>query len=228
MKQHDKTRAARNHVDGKRLAIAVFAAVAIFPALAHEHHEGGTRELGAHEHGVGRLGIAVEGERIAIELEAPGADIVGFEHAAERPEDRAALERAIAILEKPLDLFLLPEEAKCTVTEASAKLTGEEEHDHDAHAGQDHDDKEHGNKEHEKKGHEDHAHAHDHEAGHSEFRAAYVLTCANPAAITQIDFAYFKTFPNARELDIELISQKGAKGFEVERDTPVLDLKGQL
>ncbi|MFC0219858.1 DUF2796 domain-containing protein [Pseudochelatococcus lubricantis] len=198
----------------KRLAIALLATVAVSPALAQEH-----RELGAHEHGVGRLEIAVEGSRIAIGLEAPGADIVGFEHAASSAGDRAALDQAIAVLEKPLELFVLPGGAQCVVTEAAARLVDEEEHEHEAH-----DDKAHEDKPHEGEKHADHGH----EAQHTEFRANYVLTCASPAALTGIEFAYFKLFPNARELEIRLISEKGAKSFEVGRDAPVLDLKGQL
>ena len=67
---------------------AVFAlagALAATAAVAEER-----RELGAHEHGHSTLTIAVEGTRVAMELSAPGADIVGFEHAAETDEQKAA------------------------------------------------------------------------------------------------------------------------------------------
>jgi hypothetical protein len=67
-----------------------------------------TRQMEAHEHGVGQLNIAIEGTRIAIELEAPGADIVGFEYKAKSSEDRAKIDAAIAVLAQPLDLFVLP------------------------------------------------------------------------------------------------------------------------
>lgn len=190
----------------KQFAISLAFLAAAATASAEE-----TRQLGAHEHGVGRLDIAFEANRIAITLEAPGADIVGFEHEAESDADRAAVDRAIAALEKPLDLLLLPEAAGCAVSEAHAALSGD-----------DHDDE---------KPHDDHAagdaHAHG-EGEHSEFHAEYVLTCADPAAVTQIDFAYFKTFENARELEVQLVSDKGAKAFEVTREAPVLDLKGQI
>ena len=36
----------------------------------------------AHEHGVVQLSIAIEGNEVEIELVVPGADAVGFEHAA--------------------------------------------------------------------------------------------------------------------------------------------------
>ena len=47
-------------------------------AVAEEKH----RQLGAHEHGHGNFNIAIEGKSVSMELEAPGADIVGFEHKA--------------------------------------------------------------------------------------------------------------------------------------------------
>lgn len=177
-----------------------------------------TRQLDAHEHGVGQLDIAFDGSDIAISLHAPGADIVGFEHPAETAEDRAAIDAAMATLARPLELFVFPDAAECTVMQASAELESERgenhaEHDHDHEHGHDH---------------EDHAHEHSDEATHSEFHAEYQLNCVNPDAITQVNFAYFEIFENARELEIQMVGNAGAQGFEVERGAPILDLKGLL
>ena len=189
------------------------------PAFADE-----TRQLDAHVHGVGNLNIAIDGNLVAMELHAPGADIVGFEYAARSSEDRAAIETAIATLARPLDLFVLPEAAECTVTEASAELESEHadgaHHDHAEHAeGEEHDDHE----------HEEHAEEHHaDETGHAEFHAEYLLTCADPGAISGIAFAYFETFENARELEVQVVTASGAQAFKVERDTPALDLGGMF
>ena len=177
------------------------------PALAE-----GARELDAHEHGVGALNIAVDGDTIAMEFHAPGADIVGFEYEATNSEDRAAIDAAVAILAKPLELFVLPAAAECSVTKASAGLESEDDHD-EGEKHDDHDD------------HEDHAEA---DAGHTEFHAEYLLTCGNTNALTGIDFAYFSTFENALELEVQIISAAGAKAFEIERDMPTLDLLGMF
>ena len=202
-----------------------------------------SRELDAHQHGHGTLNIAFEGSSVVMELEAPGADIVGFEYPAESAEDRALIDAAIADLAKPLELFVLPSAAGCTVTAAAASLVGEDDHDeHGDHDGDHDDDHAKHDDEHEddhadadaKK--DDHDHSDDHsdhageEAGesHTEFHAEYALTCADPSAINAITFAYFKRFPNAAELDIQMISDKGAKGFEVESDDPQLDLSGAI
>ncbi len=195
-----------------------------------------TRQLDAHEHGVGALNIAIDGQVIGMELSTPGADVVGFEYAAKTAEDRAAIETAVATLARPLDLFVLPEAAQCTVTQASAGLHSDDHEDH-AHAD-----------EHEGHGHEDHADAaeHDHDdhhdehadahsdghqeddASHSEFHAEYTFNCAKPDAITRIDFAYFEKFENARELEVQIVASSGARAFEVERDAPSLDLRGMF
>lgn len=181
------------------------------------------RQLDSHEHGVGTLNIAFEGGQVAIELEAPGADIVGFEHSPESAEDRAKVDAAIAVLAKPLTLFALPAAAGCSVVAAKASLVGEDteeaHHDDDHGHGHDHSD-DHAAEE----AHDDHAD----EAVHSEFRAEYVLSCDDIQEIDRIDFGYFTQFPNALELEIQMISDKGSKGFEVERDAPSLFLAGAI
>jgi len=75
-----------------------------------------TRELDSHEHGVGELNIALDGTTIAMEFHAPGADIVGFEYEATSDEDLAKIAAAIEVLERPLDLFVVPAAAGCEVT----------------------------------------------------------------------------------------------------------------
>jgi len=147
------------------IALVAFTAS---PVLAE-----GTRQLDAHEHGVGQLDIALDGAQVAIELHAPGADIVGFEYAAQSTEDRAAVDAALATLSSPLDLFVLPAAAQCSVVEASAELESEDAHDEhgdhddhkDDHAGHDdHDDHKHD--EHKEDAHKDHDH--DDHAKHDE------------------------------------------------------------
>ncbi len=78
------------------------------------------RELGAHEHGKGTLNIALEGSRLTMELEAPGVDIVGFEHKAKSAKDKAVVANAKKQLAKPLALFKLPAAAGCVVKQAKA------------------------------------------------------------------------------------------------------------
>ena len=86
------------------------AALGAAPAFAEEH-----RELGPHVHGHGTLNIAIEGSRVTMELEVPGMDIVGFEHAAKGNEQLAAVDKASKVLAGPLELFRMPAGAGCSV-----------------------------------------------------------------------------------------------------------------
>lgn len=201
-----------------------------------------TRQLDAHEHGVAALNIAIEAQTVAMALIAPGADIVGFEYTAESDEDRATVTSAIETLSAPLELFALPEAAGCTVLEARATLAGAGEQDehgdahHDEHAEHDEHDDEHHDEQAEHDEHDDEHHDEQDEHGdahhdehaednHNEFHGDYTLTCDNPDALNSITFAYFDAFPNAQEVDVQIITASGAVAFEVVRDSPELTLE---
>jgi hypothetical protein len=196
----------------KILPFLLATTITAAPVFAEEN-----RQLDAHEHGVGQLNIAFDGQQIAMELHAPGADIVGFEYAAETVQDRAAVDAAVATLAGPLDLFVLPDAAGCSVVQAAAGLESEEE-------GEEHADEKSAHDDHAEDGHDDH----EKESGHTEFHAEYLLTCADPSAVNEITFTYFDSFPNALEVEVQIITNAGATSFEVERDAPILDLRGMF
>ena len=200
-------------------------ALSATPSLAEE-----TTQLDAHEHGVGQLNIAFDENKVAMELHAPGADIVGFEYGAKSDVDLAAIDAALQTLSDPLGLFLLPEAASCIVITAHAKLESEDS-DHDDHDEEGHDDHdEEGHDDHDEEGHDDHDEEghddHDEAPSHTEFHAEYLLECANLTEMSAITFSYFEIFPNALELEVQVISDKGATAFEIERDVAKLDLRG--
>lgn len=185
--------------------------------------------MGAHEHGHGNLNIAMEGDIVGLELRVPGADIVGFEHEANSAEDKAALKEATQKLVAPLSLFKPPAAAGCKVTSAKADFVQEEHHEH--HEGEKEEDhKEHAEhgEDHDDDHHEEHAKSEEAEAEHAEFHAEYQLTCSAPEKLTTIDFAYFKTFKNTEELEVNIVTAKGQSQYEVTRDKPTLDLGGVI
>ncbi|TMV10021.1 DUF2796 domain-containing protein [Ruegeria sediminis] len=188
-------------------------AMSVFPAALSAEQ---TRSVDAHVHGAGTVGIAFSGSDFSLSLEAPGADIVGFEHAAVTAEDRDLVQAAISDLAKPLTLFVVSDEAGCTVKSANVSVAmsqigeHETEGDHSGEATEEHDHSE---------------HAEDHAAVHSEFHAEYVMTCQNIDAIDGIRFDYFERFPNAQELDVQVVSPKGARAYEIGRSDVELDLR---
>ncbi|MEM7642071.1 MAG: DUF2796 domain-containing protein [Pseudomonadota bacterium] len=100
-----------------RPSLAVLFALVLSQPLA-----AGTRDLQAHQHGHVTLRLAVDGTSVEMILEAPGADIVGFEHAAETDAQKAAVEGAKADLADPMAIFVLPEAAGCTGEAAEVDL----------------------------------------------------------------------------------------------------------
>ena len=202
-----------------KFAIPMLIATALLaaPVFAQEH-----RELGPHEHGHGTLDIAVEGSKVSMSLEVPGMDIVGFEHAAESAEQKAAVDKGTATLSAPLTLFKIPASAGCKVTDAKVAIEAEHEHEEGE---EDHDSKE--GADHAKDGH-DTKHDHGEHAGHNQFHATYALECAKPAEITSIAFDYFKSFAGAQELTVNVVTAKAQNKYEVTRDKPTLDLGGMM
>ena len=174
------------------------------------------REAGAHEHGRGTLNIAVEGSRLRMELEAPGADIVGFEHKAKTQKQKAAVAAANKQLAAPQALFVLPAAAGCALKDAKVAFEAE---DHGHGHGAKHDPKE-GTKGGAKEGHADDE--------HSVFRVEYTFDCKAPASLTTIGFGYFKAFAGAQKLDVTVVTPKQQNKFEVNRARPRVDLGGMM
>ncbi|AWY41432.1 DUF2796 domain-containing protein [Pseudomonas putida] len=180
------------------LPFALLPLAAAYAADEHDHdHEHGS--LGAHEHGVGRLNAALDGQSLELELESPAMNLVGFEHAATSEADKAKVVAARTELENPLALFNLPKAAGCVVSdqELNSPLFGDkpdadDDHDHDEDA----------------KG----EHHHD----HSEIHAHYHFTCATPDALKTLDLAnIFNTFPATQKIQVQLIGPNGQQGVEV-------------
>ena len=184
----------------RRLLLALpFALLPLAVAHAgdeHDHdHEHGS--LGAHEHGVGRLNAALDGQTLELELESPAMNLVGFEHAATTEADKAKVAAVRAQLEKPLELFNLPKAAGCVIAklELESPLFGDkpdadDDHDHDAKD----------------------EHHHD----HSEIHAHYRFTCSSSGALKTLDLAnIFNTFPATQKIQVQLISPSGQQGVEV-------------
>lgn len=186
------------------------------------------RQLGPHDHGHGTLNIAIEGNSVEMELEVPGADIVGFEHEATTPEQKAQIETAETKLKDALKQFVLPSAASCKVTKANVGIEAEAEHEHEHNHDKGKD--AHEDHAHDADGHKDEHEDHDHEGGghHNEFKVTYALECADTDQIGAIHFAYFKSFPNARALSVTVVSEKRQGSYEVTAASPDLDLSGSM
>jgi hypothetical protein len=181
-------------------ALASLVILCAVPAVAEEH-----RQLGPHVHGQGTLDIAIEGKKIAMELVAPGMDIVGFEHVATTDAQKAAVEKAKAKLTDVLSVFKLPAAANCKVDTANVE-SRKETHQ----PGEKDDDDKPG------------------EPEHSEFHATYALTCEAPESVTGMETAYFSDFAGGQLLNVNVTSPKGQTQAQMNRAKPTLDLAGLM
>jgi hypothetical protein len=180
------------------------------PAMAEEQH----REQGAHVHGIGQLNVVQDGSVLLIELISPAANIVGFEHAAETPEQQTALANATHTLEHGGELFLLPSEGECKLVSADIEnsmgsMHGEShEHEEESHGDQ-----------------EQHAEeeADEHQEGHSDFEAHYKFSCSRPEALDHMTVKLFQRFPNTEKLNVQLITNRRQGAAVLTADNPRLD-----
>ncbi|MFJ4386602.1 DUF2796 domain-containing protein [Pseudomonas sp. NPDC089408] len=180
----------------RRLLLALpFALLPLAVAHAHDDHDHdhahGT--LGAHEHGVAKLNVVLDGNTLELEMDSPAMNLVGFEHAASSEADKAKVAAVRQQLEQPLKLFGLASAAGCKEDQQALEspLFGDA-----AKADDDGDEQE--------KGHV-----------HSDINAHYQLNCATPDKLAQIDLApLYKAFPATQKINVQLIGPNGQKGVE--------------
>ena len=155
----------------------------------HAHEEHGS--LGAHEHGVASLNVALDGQTLEIQLQSPAMNLVGFEHEAKSDADQAKVAAARQHLEQPQALFALPIEARCALQASALESPLFEGAEHAAH--------EHGD-----------------EHGHSDIDASYRFACANAEALKTLELgSFFGTFPATEKLEVQLIGPSGQQGAEL-------------
>ncbi|HAT2715223.1 TPA: DUF2796 domain-containing protein [Aeromonas hydrophila] len=181
-------------------AVTLLLAAAAFGVQAnHDEHDG--HGHGAHEHGHGHLNLVLDGNQLMIELQAPAADLVGFEHAAKSDEEKAQYAKAMAQLKQPDALFRFDPAAGCKLTQQELQAA-KEDHDHD----HDHD--------HHKSDGKHDEHQHD-DAGHADMGAMYTYTCATPAKLTGLEATLFSIYPSLEKLSVQGILPSGQTAAEL-------------
>ncbi|MFG0604418.1 DUF2796 domain-containing protein [Vibrio mimicus] len=191
-------------------------------ALADHQH----RQHEAHVHGQVELNIAQDGHDLLIEMTAPGADVVGFEHAPQDEVQKQALEKAIEALHHPEKLFVLNNKAQCETRDVLLKhnLGGEEhedhhahqegeEHDHDKAHEHHHDEAAHDHSEHDHKGHDHEGHEHENE--HGTFTVQYQFHCEAIEELKQIDTQWFQYFPSTEKIQTNVLTEKQQSALQL-------------
>ncbi len=166
------------------------------------------RQHSAHVHGHVEFNIAQDGSDLLLELTAPGADVVGFEHAPENAEQEKTLQHAVATLEDSNALFAINPQAQCEIEEVHVEHTlggQHEEHEHHDHEGHDHD--EHAHHDHDKHDHDGHeGHDHSEHSDHGEFTVQYRFHCAQVGELSRIQTDWFNQFPSTESVNVNLFT----------------------
>ncbi|MCX8786009.1 zinc uptake protein ZrgA [Vibrio parahaemolyticus] len=161
------------------------------------------RQHSAHVHGHVEFNIAQDGSDLLLEITAPGADVVGFEHAPENAEQEKTLQHAVATLEDSNALFAINPQAQCEIEEVHVEHTlggQHEEHEHHDHEGHDHDEHAH----HDHDGHEGHDHSEN--SDHGEFTVQYRFHCAQVGELSHIQTDWFNQFPSTESVNVNLFT----------------------
>ncbi|NLU13225.1 MAG: DUF2796 domain-containing protein [Gammaproteobacteria bacterium] len=186
----------------------LFASVALalpLSALADDHQH----SLGAHVHGLATLDIALENQRLELQLTSPAMNIVGFEYQPTTAADLQSVKTAQSNLSHAAELFVLSPAAQCRLTSVSIDnplLTESDIHEHEH--------------EHE---HESQPTAQIAEHQHSDISAHYQYHCAKPARLNSIDLAgLFKQFSQTEKIQVQLIAGDHQQGAELSANNTLL------
>ena len=163
--------------------------------------------LGAHEHGVVRMGLAVDDQRMSLDLEVPAATVFGFEHNPETEEEMGMVSEAMETLRTRVgEVIAVSSELACELEDVEVVSAPEvdEEHSHsedeDAHS----DD-------------EEHSHSEGEDA-HSEVRVSVSWFCAQSVEGTDATLSLSSLWPDAELVDLTVITSMGQAAGRVAAD----------
>jgi ABC-type nickel/cobalt efflux system permease component RcnA len=173
------------------MALAAPAAPAQQPKAKGAAPDPGFTQREAHLHGKVVVNLALEGETLSAELDAPAINVVGFERAPRTDAEKRAVADVDRWLASGVGVLGVPVAARCErsgVTYTPPKLGGES-HDHD------------------------HDHEHEHEHGeeadaeaHADYVARFTYRCANPAALAWADLWLVRRLKNVAEVEVNLVT----------------------
>ena len=160
------------------------------------------REHEAHEHGAAELMIAWSGNDLAIDLQTPAYNVLGFEYAPTTDAEQALLDESVAALEAG-ELLQFSPDANCTLI----SVTVETELAEEAH--------EEGEEMQETEG-----------ETHSDIDASYNIQCQQPDNLESLDVSkLFAQFPNFEDLRAQWVSDVQQSAKDLTPDDPILSFE---
>jgi hypothetical protein len=160
----------------------LLAAALSAPLLAIAQH--------AHEHGVAKLDVSLDGGTLLIALDSPLDNLAGFEHAPRNDKQRAALAKMEENLRAAERLFRLPAAAECKPAGAKLESPYPASAGPSAKAAPTGDSKKDGET-------------------HADVEASWEFTCAKPAALDGLEAVLFDTFRGMKRIKVQTVTAKG-------------------
>lgn len=176
------------------------------------------RQHDVHVHGSATGNLSIDGEALRLELEIPGINLVGFEHAPATDQQQSRLDETEAFL-RAADWLVADPRGGCEIASVSAHTHGFSEDDDHGHENHDHrhdhaHDHEHGSHEHQGHDHrEDSGQAephHDHGDDHAEFHLVITMDCETPDRLAWVDLQLFDDFPANQEMAVDVLTDRVA------------------
>lgn len=148
--------------------------------------------VGAHEHGVIRMGLAVDGQRMSLNLEIPAATVFGFEHDPETEEEIGVVSEAMETLRTRVgEVIAVSPELACELEDVEVVSSPEVD--------------------------EGHSHSEDEDA-HSEVGVAVSWFCAQSVEGTNANLRLGSLWPDAELVDLTVITSMGQAAGRVAAD----------
>ncbi|MBU3672580.1 MAG: DUF2796 domain-containing protein [Sinobacteraceae bacterium] len=98
------------------LSLMLLSCMTLAQGQTHDHdhdHEGESLEQGKHVHGEVTINVALEGNSLAVEVNAPALHVLGFERAARSAEEQRVMSEANAWLKSGTSIIGVPTTARC-------------------------------------------------------------------------------------------------------------------
>ena len=163
------------------VAMALSAAWAICAPLA-------TRAVDAHQHGVAQLGIAVDANRLTVQLSSPLENLLGFEHAPRNDAERGRVAAMIAALRGTL--FAIDSAGACRAgavqLNSAALQLGQPE-------------------------------PAEQQAGHADLDASFEFECSAAARAGFVETTLFERFAGIQRIDVQLATPRGQRKLTLAR-----------
>jgi hypothetical protein len=159
------------------LRLNLLFAICLLSYSAYAH------ELGAHVHGVAILQIAVDQKLVTVDFSSPLDNLIGFEHKPNNDQQKLAVQDMVKTFSSPVQLFILPKTAQCTLKSTTLKSLVIDSKDPRENQ--------------------------DEPAGHADLDAEFIFTCSNTDKANGMQVSLFKRYQNLHMINAQVATNHG-------------------